>query len=161
MTADTSNLDMQPDSQQPDWKEWVRVALIGSSRAELPPSLHNLLTTQGLCGAEEEAPEQILLTAGSQQLLQRVADAGAFFRAQLPTVAPVQQPAIVPPASIRLLDAILTGQYPEALREYLHLLVKWQDYFVLKLYFLIFHWNFYHPFVDTNLKKFHSCLLLL
>lgn len=127
MTADISNLDMQPDNQQPDWKEWVRVALIGSSRAELPPSLHNLLTTQGLCGPEEEAPEQILLTSGSQLLLQRVADAGAFFRAQLPTVAPAQPPAIVPPASIRLLDAILTGQYPEALREYLYLLVKYQQ----------------------------------
>jgi hypothetical protein len=125
MTANVSDLDTQPDNQQPGWGDWVRVALIGSSRAELPASLRDLLTAQGLCSAEEGEAEQILLAAGSQPLLQRAA--AGFYQTPLPPAAPTELPAKITPAAIRLLDTILSGQYPLALREYLHIIVKYQQ----------------------------------
>ncbi len=127
MTTDLRDLDIQPDNQQPGWKDWVRVALIGSSRAELPLPLRDLLAARKLGGAEESEPEQILLAAGSQQLLQRAAIAGIVSRMPLPAIEPTELPAKVSPAAIRMLDTILSGQYPEALREYLHLITKYQQ----------------------------------
>lgn len=127
MTAKTYYSDTQPNDQQPGWQDWVRVALIGSSRAELPPHLRDALIAQEICSTEESEPEQILLAAGSQQLLQRVAKAALFFLPPLPAAAPALAAAKVSPASSRLLDAIISGEYFDALQEYLLLVVKHQQ----------------------------------
>lgn len=121
----------------PVWSDWVNLALLGAERSELPDVMAQAAADMGVAPDEAGTEEIILSAAGSLALLERCARAAQSFQRPLP--APAEEETRSEPSlrSGRHLEAILSGSYPGALKEYLQLLTQHNKVLPAELLFLV------------------------
>lgn len=114
--------DLPAPDKEVNWRDWVNLALLGIERSELPDDMLQAMIRLGLA-TDEQAPEEVVLcAAGAIHLLETGAARLPQYPYPLPEPAPEELADLPNGRAMRLLEAILKGEYPEALGEFLQLL---------------------------------------
>jgi len=100
------------------WKDLVRIALMGTNRSSLPPELVQQLQSYGL--SENSTPAQAMLEAAAKVGMMRKAGfKPSTWQGKLPEGSNQEIGRACSSNSSRYLQAILSGQYGDALEEFL------------------------------------------
>lgn len=103
------------------WKEITKLALIGTERGQLSDSVKSELEKYGIDTATDAA-EVVLKGSALLSKIKRAGYQPQINTIKLPTQAPAETQDLCSPKSVHHLNVILSGNYKEALPEFLNIL---------------------------------------